>query len=70
MQSKRQSAIESFTNVTVGLILAYLITMYILPHVWDFQPTPQKAAEVTAIYFVVSYIRQYVVRRFFNKMEI
>jgi hypothetical protein len=67
-QSKQMSLIESVTNVVIGFIISYGMSLIILP--LFFQSVSHKAAfEITLLYTIASLIRSYVLRRMFNKIK-
>jgi len=59
---------EVATNLWVGLVLSVLVTYFVMP-VWGFEPSPQDAIEVTAMFTVVSVIRNYIIRRIFTRIR-
>ncbi len=67
MQSKKNSHKEIITNQIVGIILGWLIVYFIFPLFGDMQAL--KATCSSIIFFVISYLRSYIIRRIFNKME-
>lgn len=80
MQSKRHSIIESFTNVFSGMLLAFLISQLahifeaeIQQYVWsgfEWNISVSSNIIMTVMLTVVSVIRGYAWRRFFNaRME-
>ena len=64
-QSKKMSAIESMTNAIVGLIVSWLFTYFCLP-LFGLEPSPMSAIGITLAYFILSFVRCYVVRRFYE----
>ena len=60
------SAIEAFTNATVGLVVSWLLTLHALPF-WGYTPGPAAAASITALYFVASFLRAWIVRAAFRR---
>lgn len=64
-QPHHTSAIEASTNATVGLLASWGFTYYGLP-LYGLSPSPAVAVEITAWYFVLSFVRSYVIRRVFN----
>ena len=68
MQTKRQSAIESLTSVFVGWLTGVILNMLVLP-LFDYNITVIDSLWVSLIFTVVSVIRGYVIRRFFNSKE-
>ena len=66
-QTKRQSLIEVFTGVAVGYLIAILANQYILPCFGSTLPLSARAnLAVGVIYTVLSLVRGYGLRRFFN----
>jgi hypothetical protein len=65
-QSRKHSAIESLTNIIVGLITSFLIQIVIYP-LMDIPVTLGQNVIITIVFFIVSFIRGYVIRRIFNK---
>lgn len=65
-QSKRHSAIESITNTTVGILMSFGVQLVLYP-IMKIPVTIGENLIITAVFFVVSVIRMYVLRRFFNK---
>lgn len=66
MQSKKQSSIESVTNIVVGLITSFLIQLFLYP-VLEIPVTINQNITITLVFFVVSFLRSYGIRRYFNK---
>lgn len=66
MQTKKQSFLESLTNTAVGFIISLASTFVIFPLV-GYESTPFKNLVVTVFFTVISIIRGYVIRRWFNK---
>ena len=66
MQTKKQSIIESITNTVIGLITSFLIQLILYP-LLDIPVTVSQNIIITLVFFSVSIIRGYVIRRFFNK---
>lgn len=66
MQSKLQSLIESFINILIGYVTAILSQILIFP-LFDIN-IPLQDDLLIGIYFtVISLIRSYLIRRFFNR---
>lgn len=68
MQSKRQSLIETLTSVFVGWLIGVILNLTILP-LFDYNITVVDSLWVSLIFTVVSVIRGYVIRRWFNSKE-
>ena len=65
-QSKKQSAIESLTNIIVGLITSFLIQLVIYP-VLNIPVSLGQNVIITIVFFIVSFLRGYLLRRYFNQ---
>ena len=68
MQSKKDSFIETLTSVFVGWLIGVILNMLVLP-LFDYNITVIDSLWVSLIFTVVSVIRGYVIRRFFNSKE-
>ena len=68
MQTKKQSLIETLTSVFVGWLIGVILNMLVLP-LFDYNITVIDSLWVSLIFTVVSVIRGYVIRRFFNSKE-
>lgn len=65
MQTKKQSLIESISNTAIGFVISYAATFLIFPLV-GFESNAGKNILITLFFTVVSIIRSYTLRRFFN----
>jgi hypothetical protein len=65
MQSKKQSFTEALSNTAVGFIVSYISTFLIFPLV-GFESSPGKNLIITGYFTVVSILRGYIIRRWFN----
>ena len=65
MQSKKNSVLEVFLNYLSGFIIAWLLTLTVLPY-YGYQATPKEGFQITIIFTIVSIIRTYIWRRLFN----
>ena len=65
MQSKKQSLIETLTSVFVGWLIGVILNMLVLP-LFDYNITVIDSLWVSLIFIVVSVIRGYVIRRWYN----
>jgi len=65
-QSKKNSAIESFFNVVIGLIISFLIQLIIYPAM-QIEVSINQNLIITFVFFIASFIRGYLIRRLFNK---
>lgn len=66
-QSKKNSLLESATNVIAGLIISFAIQLVIYP-IMDIPVTVKQNVLLTAVFFIASFIRGYVIRRIFNRL--
>lgn len=65
-QSKAKSLIESATNTVVGLITSFIIQLILYP-VLEIPVSIGQNVIITIVFFTVSILRGYVIRRIFNK---
>ena len=68
MQSKKESLIETLTSVFVGWLIGVILNLTILP-LFDYNITVVDSLWVSLIFTVVSVVRGYLIRRFFNSKE-
>ena len=68
-QSKKQSLTEAVTNTFVGFGVSLASIFIIFPLV-GIESTPIKNIGITAYFTVISIVRGYVLRRWFNKKHI
>lgn len=66
MQDKRMSLIESISNVAVGFIIAMITWRFLICPIFGFTHSVANNLKITAIFTVISIVRGYLVRRFFN----
>tara|TARA_R110001632_G_scaffold1171_2_gene4711 strand:- start:9454 stop:9663 length:210 start_codon:yes stop_codon:yes gene_type:complete len=66
MQTKKQSLIESLTNIIVGLLFSFCIQLIIYPSL-GIKVTIGENITITFVFFLASLIRGYFIRRYFNK---
>ena len=69
MQSKRQSLIETLTSVFAGWLIGVILNLTILP-LFNYNITVVDSLWVSLIFTVISVVRGYLIRRFFNLKEI
>lgn len=67
-QSKKHSAIESIVQTVIGLGTSIIIQVVLYP-LMGIPVTFSQNLIITAVFFVVSIIRGYLVRRIFNKKK-
>ena len=68
MQSKKHSTIESLTNTIVGLLTSFAIQLVIYP-LLSIPVTLNQNIIITVVFFVVSFLRGYFIRRVFNRIK-
>ena len=68
MQSKKQSLIESLTSTTIGIIIGILLNLTILP-TFGYPVSLSDSLWISVIFTIVSIIRSYIIRRWFNSKE-
>jgi uncharacterized protein YacL len=67
-QSKWHSFVEAVVNTVVGLLIAMLAT-YTICRVYDIPITTRNNFIITFWMTVLSVVRSYVLRRFFNRLR-
>ena len=68
MQSKKDSLIESLTSTTIGVIIGILLNLTILP-VFGYPVSLSDSLLISIIFTIVSVVRSYIIRRWFNSKE-
>ena len=66
MQTKKHSIIESITQTIIGLVTSVLIQVILYP-IMGIPVTFSQNLIITAVFFIVSIVRGYLVRRYFCK---
>ena len=61
------SALEALTNATIGFAVSWAATYWLLP-VWGFEPSPSGAFSITAMFFVLSFLRAWALREVFKRI--
>lgn len=64
-QTKLGSFIEVCINIAIGFAINWVANIYILP-LYGFQITGGQAFSMGLIFTVISVVRSYVIRRWFN----
>ncbi len=62
------SVVETITNVAIGLVVSFLSQVVIFKY-YDIHISLAQNLELTLYFTVVSIIRSYVLRRFFNSIR-
>ena len=68
MQTKKQSLIESLTSTTIGIIIGIVLNLTILP-IFGYPVSLSDSLWISIIFTIVSIIRSYIIRRWFNSKE-
>ncbi|WP_035092188.1 DUF7220 family protein [Aquimarina macrocephali] len=68
MQTKKQSFIESLANVTVGFFIT-MISLHIIFPILGIENNSGKNIILTIYLTVLSILRNYVLRRYFNRKQ-
>ena len=67
-QTKLGSFIEAWANIVVGFTINWCANMVVLPW-FGFKISGGKAFEIGLIFTVISLLRSYVLRRWFNGLK-
>lgn len=67
-QTKFGSFVEAWANIAVGFSINFCANLVILPW-FGFKVTPGSAFEIGLIFTVISLVRSYVLRRWFNGLK-
>lgn len=65
-QSKKQSFIETLMSTFIGLVVSMVTQVVVFP-LYGLEVSFFQNIQITLIFTVVSVLRGYVIRRFFNK---
>lgn len=68
MQTRLESFIEANINTFIGFIISYILAYTVLP-LYGVERSLWISFQITIIYTIVSIIRNYIIRRFFNKKQ-
>lgn len=68
MQTRLMSMVETITNVAIGLVVSFLSQVVIFKY-YDIHISLAQNLELTLYFTVVSIVRSYVLRRFFNSIR-
>lgn len=68
MQTKKQSLIESLTSTTIGIIIGIVLNLTVLP-IFGYPVSVADSLWISVIFTIVSIIRSYIIRRWFNSKE-
>jgi membrane protein implicated in regulation of membrane protease activity len=65
-QTKLESLLESILNIGSGFIISLLVWAFIVVPVWNLPVNMTQNFIITGLFTVISVIRSYIWRRFFN----
>jgi len=68
MKEKKYLHYEVLTNQILGVIVGWLVVFFIYPVLLTLGPATM-ATLSTVIFFIISYLRMYLVRMYFNKKQ-
>lgn len=66
MQTKMMSLVEATSNTVIGFFINFTANWFILPLVFNIKITIQENLLLGILFTIISVIRGYVLRRFFN----
>lgn len=67
-QSRRASAAEALLNIIIGFWISVLANIWLLP-LWGYQVSMSQGIEIGILFTLVSLVRSYALRRFFNYLH-
>jgi len=65
MQTKKQSLTESLTNTAIGYVIS-LLSLFVIFPILGIESSTSKNIVITLYFTIISIVRSYVLRRFFN----
>lgn len=68
MQSRRMSMIDVATNIVIGLVVSFISQIAVFK-LYDIHISVTQNVEITIWFTVISIIRSYLIRRWFNSMK-
>lgn len=57
------TALEALTNASIGLLVSWVLTLTVLGY------SPAQSAGITAMFFVASFTRAFLIREFFRRLD-
>lgn len=66
-QTYLESLWEAKSNVFAGFLISWGVWMWIITPLWGFPFQPLDGLMITGVFTVTSLIRQFIIRRWFNK---
>lgn len=71
MQKKIHSIFEALSHVVLGVLMTVVFLAYVVPLFWPaYSFTLIHASQITIGLMVLSFIRTYIIRRYFNQLTI
>lgn len=67
MQTKRRSVKEAWVNIGIGYTINYSANIVLLPFLWNPEHPLWSAHAIGVVFTGISFIRQYIIRRWFTK---
>ena len=64
-QTHRQTLVETIASTAIGFVVAYIATYVVMPW-FGHEVTHAQNVGITSIFTVISIVRGYAIRRFFN----
>lgn len=68
MQTRLMSLVETMTNILVGLVISFLSQIVIFK-IYNVALSTQQNVEITLYFTIISILRNYALRRFFNSIR-
>lgn len=69
MQSAKGSMWETLSGTAIGFVVSVTVWQFVVKPVWGLETSFVENLNITLLFTLVSVIRGYVVRRFFNMMH-
>ena len=66
-QTYWESLLEAKTNIAIGFVISWAVWVVIVGPLFDFPFKPAQSVGITCVFTVTSLMRQYAVRRWFNR---
>jgi hypothetical protein len=68
-QSRLGSMVEAVANTVLGQLINFCMNLWVLPLLIVCSVSPWEAIKIGAVFTLISTIRSYVLRRFFNSFK-
>lgn len=68
-QSHARSIKEAWVNIAIGYTINYSANIALLPILWNPERPLLSAHAIGVAFTLISFIRQYIIRRFFSKRD-